>query len=374
MLARSMAQLGHDVSVVGVYSDVIKTEIYWDAQVQVVRLPHSRSRFLKFWANARNIAATIQQLAAGDYAYILEGFEASFAFLATSVNSVNVIRMHGGHHFFAHSLGRPFHRWKAWQEKRSFDRADYICAVSQFVAETTRQLVPAANQAIEILPNFIDTALFKPKSATKPENGLIVFAGTITPKKGVAELVQAMPAIIQACPDAKLLLIGRDTVDSATGSSYIAQLKQQIPTNIKEHIQFQGPVEHSELPNFFAQAQVCAFPSHMESQGIVVIEAMAMGKMVVASRTGPGPELVEHGISGYLCDPHDPADIAQYIIAAFRNPEALAMGQHARQAVEERFSTEGLTQKNAQFYMRCLKEQQNKRKQNQKIMIADSGK
>src|SRR5262249_14668572 len=98
----------------------------------------------------------------------------------------------------------------------------------------------------------------------------------------------------------------------------------------------------------------------MEAQGIVIIEGMAMGKAVVTSGTGPGPELVEDDISGMLCDPHDPASIAEKVIGLLKNPQfRRQIGARARLRAVSKFSVETLVGRNAEFYKRCIENHRN---------------
>src|SRR6185369_7315927 len=141
-----------------------------------------------------------------------------------------------------------------------------------------------------------------------------------------------------AAPQANLRVAGRDWRDPTTGRSFTERLRASLPPDIAPRVVFDGPVEHAELPSLLAKAQVCVYPSHMESQGIVVIEGMAMGKAVVASRTGPGPELIDDGIAGLLCDPYDPHSIATQVIRALNDADLrLRLGEQGRRRAVEQF-------------------------------------
>jgi glycosyltransferase involved in cell wall biosynthesis len=267
-----------------------------------------------------------------------------------------VIRMSGGHHFFAVTLGRRPRAWRSWIERRSFARADHLCGVSRFVIETTRQLLDLGRRPIEVLPNPVDTELFRPMPEIPEESGLIVFVGTVCEKKGVRQLIEAMPSIVAAVPDARLLLVGRDYKDEE-GRSYLARYKDLVPEALRERIAFTGAVEHDALPRFLARARVAVYPSHMEAQGIVNLEAMAMGKAVVSSATGPGPELIEDGVSGLLCNPHDPQSIANRIVTLMRDAELRQrLGEEARRRVLAQFSEKVLIERNEAFHRHCVEQ------------------
>ena len=187
------------------------------------------------------------------------------------------------------------------------------------------------------------------------ESGLILFVGTLCEKKGIRQLIQAMAQIVAAVPHARLLVVGRDTRDPHDGGPFSAALKRLVPDELQGRITFAGPVAHSAIPDVLARASVCVYPSHMEALPLAWLEAMAMGKALVASRTGPGPELVEDGLSGLLCDPHDPDSIADRVIAVLKDAELRRrLGVAARRRVVVQFSTDAVMSQVEDFYSRAL--------------------
>jgi glycosyltransferase involved in cell wall biosynthesis len=229
--------------------------------------------------------------------------------------------------------------------------------VSCFVAETTRQLLELGDRPMEILPNPVDTSAFRPRPEVPEETGLIVFVGTVCEKKGIRQLIHAMPGIAQAAPEAHLLVVGRDWRDRESGRSFTEYLRGLIPADLQERIVFQGAVEHDQLWRILARAAVCVYPSHMEALPVAWVEAMAMGKAVVASNTGPGPEVVEDGVSGLLCNPHQPESIAEKVIQLLKAPQLRRrLGAAARQRAVEHFSVEVLVGRNLDFYHRCVED------------------
>jgi glycosyltransferase involved in cell wall biosynthesis len=93
----------------------------------------------------------------------------------------------------------------------------------------------------------------------------------------------------------------------------------------------------------------------MEAMPMAWLEALAMGKPFVGSKTGPGPEAVKDDETGLLCDPHDSIDIADKVIWMLQNKEAAQkMGLAARADVLERFNIEKLVKENIAFYQNCL--------------------
>ncbi|HUI06184.1 MAG TPA: glycosyltransferase family 4 protein [Verrucomicrobiae bacterium] len=353
-MARTLAARGHKVTVVGFHQQ--REDVREDDHgVSVVRLAHARIRGMGLVINGRRLTRELGNVDAQSPIDIIEGPENSLALLRGFPLAVKIIRMHGGHHFFYTTLGKQPRLWRSWLEKRSFRRADHLCGVSEFVAETTRKLLGLGQRPVEVLPNAVNVMQFRPRSDIPEQRGLIIFVGTLCEKKGVRQLVQAMPRIVESVPEAQLWLVGRDSLDPQTGASFIDQLRSLIPVTIKDHIKFRGPVEHASLPEMLARAEVLVYPSHMEAIGIALIEGLAMGKGLVIGNTGPAKEVVEHGVSGLLCDPFSPASIAEAVISLLKDPQLRRqMGARARTRAVELFSLEKVAQRNEAFYRRCL--------------------
>lgn len=353
-LARALVARGHQVTAIGLYPAERAGE-ETDEGVRVIRLPHASLPGTGFLVNGARLQTALNRIHRQTPIDVVEGPELSLAVISENFPAAKVIRMNGGHQFFAATLGAKPRRWRSWLERRSFARADHLCAVSNFVAETTRQLLQLGQRQITILPNPVDTRRFQPQSPELEQDGLILFAGTVCEKKGVRQLVQAMPQIIAAEPKAHLWIAGRDWYDPQTGASFTEKLRTMIPAELTDRIVFKGVVEHARLPELMAEASICVYPSHMEAMPLAWLEALAMGKAIVASQTGPGPEAIEDGISGLLCNPHDPNSIAEKIITMLKNGELRhRTGKQARQRALERFSVETLTARNEEFYSRCI--------------------
>lgn len=358
-LGRALARNGCRVTVAGVYP-IEKTIREDDEGVAVIRLPHAGVRGAGFIVNGRRLASELEAINRQHKIDVIDGPELSFANIRLHAAATKVIRMNGGHHFFTTTLGQRPAVWRGWQERRSFARADELCAVSEFIAETTRGLLKLGNRPIEILPNPVDTERFKPRPDVHEEDGLIVFTGTLCEKKGVRQLVQAMPRIVAEVPQSRLLLIGRDSIDPLTGASFKSQMEKLIEPRLQPHVKFADFIDNSRLPETLASASVCVYPSHMEAQGIVIIEGMAMSKAVVTSKTGPGPELVEDEVSGMLCDPYDPASIAAKVVGLLKDPSLRRqIGARARLRAVNKFSVETLVRLNTDFYHRCVENHRN---------------
>jgi glycosyltransferase involved in cell wall biosynthesis len=355
-LGRALVKRGHNVTVVGFglrnQADFGQHE---DAGVTVIRLRSSTVPKFGAISSSLRLQRTLQRVNAYRRIDVLEGPELSLALLPRHLLPAQVIRMHGGHHFFCHDLGLKKQRVRSWLERRSFSNAGCLCAVSQHVAKTTSELLDLQQRNIEILPNPVDTVHFAPQPSVAEVPCRIMFVGTICEKKGVRQLLEAMPAILQRDSRVHLQIVGRDWYDPATGENYADEMRRVAARLGPGRVNFVGTVKNSDLPKLLASAAVCVMPSHAEAMSLTWLEALSVGRPVVASRIGPGPEVVEDGVSGLLCDPHDPQSIASCVSDLIASPELRRrLGQAARERVLERFSTDALVLRNEEFYSRCV--------------------
>lgn len=356
-LASAMVRRGHRVSVVG-YTVSGTPGVTVDDGVKVIRLKHAAVPGTGMLVNGARLSRALLDLHATDPLDAIDGPEASFASLPHQLRHLSIIRMHGGHHFFSVTLGRRPAWRRSWLERRSFARAAHLCAVSEFVASTTLALLDQQARKVQVLPNPVDTTLFRPSPGVEEEN-TIVFAGTICEKKGVRQLLLAMPAIVAAVPSARLALVGRDSIDPETGGSYAAALQAALPAVMRPHVTFEGPLPHDCMPARLARATVCVYPSHMEALPLAWLEGMAMGKCVVASVTGPGREVIIHGESGLLCNPFNPAQLAAKVVSALTSaPLRARLGAAARARAVARFGDAALAERNEEFYRDCIRARQ----------------
>ena len=350
-MAEALVKIGIQVTVVGLnYTSANETESV--NGVRIIRIQKSKVKGLAWYFNSKNITKTIAAIHKKNPIDIIEGAELSLAFLPKIKEIKYVIRLHGGHHFFAEGENRGINVWKGFQEKRSFEKADAFIAVSNYVKSHTAKFLSYHNKPIEVIFNPINSQLFQPLE-TAIEVSNITFAGTICEKKGVRQLIQSFPMVKEKFPNVILNLYGRDWL-FPDGSSYIKMLQEiELPKlgACADDIIFHGAIAFQDIPTAYAKAAVCVFPSHMETLGLVAPEAMAMEKPVIFTKLGPGPEVIVDGETGLLCNPHEPTEIASKIIQVLENPDfADQLGKKARISVLEQFEITKLVTENIANY------------------------
>lgn len=350
-MAAALVAKGNQVTVVGL-NYVPSDETENGDGVNVIRIRKSKVKGLAWYFNSRRIAKTIAAIHSKNPIHILEGAESAFAFLPKIKGISYVIRLHGGHHFFAEAENRGIAKWKGFQEKRSFAKADAFVAVSRYVKSHTAKYLSYHNKPIEVIFNPINHDLFHPIAMLQEANN-ITFAGTICEKKGVRQLLQAFRLVKEHFPNAVLNLYGRDWF-FPDGRSYIKMLQETVLPELgvfSKDVHFHGAIAFDAIPGVYAKAAVCVFPSHMETLGLVAPEAMAMEKVVIFTALGPGPEVIVDGQTGFLCNPHDATDLASKIIYVLKHQEAVvSIGKQARISVLKQFEKEAVLTKNIRFY------------------------
>ena len=219
----------------------------------------------------------------------------------------------------------------------SLQHADLLRAVS---AATQRQLEKwSPAKSIVRFPAWTDMEVFLIAGAAEKEDFSqeILYAGVLTPQKGVHHLIGAFAAIAAEFPEARLTLVGR-----AQNEIYTAELKRQVVgAGLSDRVCFAAPLPQANLAVWMKNAAVLVLPSISEGLGRVIIEAMAAATPVIASDVGGIPEIVKEGDNGFLVPPGDERGLAEKLRWILKNPhEARRMGRRARVFAQQFFSTE----------------------------------
>ena len=154
-------------------------------------------------------------------------------------------------------------------------------------------------------------------------------------EKGHRTLIDAWPVVLEAHPEAWLLIVGE-------GSERNSLEAQAASIGISERVVFTGRRE--DVPAVTAALDVAVLPSYREAQGLSVLEAMALSRPVVASNVGGIPEMVEDGVSGLLVPPGDCDALATAIIRLLSDhPYADMLARRGHDLVHDRFCIELMT-------------------------------
>jgi glycosyltransferase involved in cell wall biosynthesis len=194
------------------------------------------------------------------------------------------------------------------------------------------------------------------KLGIAPEEKVILYVGRFDPRKGIETLVRAISRHhVRQHQNLKLIIVGGSTPGQSDG-----QERERIEGIVNELgleniTTFTGRIEHSELADYYAAADVCVVPSHYEPFGLVAIEAMASGTPVVASEVGGLEFTVVDEVTGLLAPPQDEARFASAIDLILSDAQwRKQLGQNARKRVESKFSWDGVATQLDQLYLSQL--------------------
>jgi glycogen(starch) synthase len=169
-------------------------------------------------------------------------------------------------------------------EAYSVSKAQTILYASDLSINDARLALPINNQRLIKLPLPINSQVFEANShrASRPT---IVFVGRLEAKKGIVDLVEALPFIRRKIPTITCMIIGPDGLDEQGGS--MRQRLEAIITksDLADVVEFIGPVAYTHLPHYLQQAWVVVNPSRFESFGMTSLEAIACGSRVVVYDT-----------------------------------------------------------------------------------------
>jgi len=187
--------------------------------------------------------------------------------------------------------------------ERVVARASTVIAVSGYLGRELEDKVPAARGKVEVVDSGVDLARFSPdvKPAAALESPAFVHVGSLTERKNVVRLADAFARLGRG----SLTFVG----DGPLRSSLEGRTRVRVV----------GRVPHAEVPRWLAAADVVCGPALIEPFGQSLLEAMACGRPVVATRIGGPPEFVD-AESGVLVDPLDADDLVRALEAATSLP------------------------------------------------------
>lgn len=167
-----------------------------------------------------------------------------------------------------------------------------------------------------------------------------------------------MPSIIQAVPDTILIIAGSAYYGSARKTKYVNNL-YKLAKDFPNHVRFVSFIPHSEIHIWFEAADIVLVPSiGHEAFGLVNVEAMACGVPVIATNIGGMPEVIQHGLTGYLVNTEKAGmEIANYVIYLLNNPKEIkTLGLNSLNRVLENFTWEKSANRLLQLYMEKVSE------------------
>lgn len=211
-----------------------------------------------------------------------------------------------------HNKRDIFHTW-------IYSRLSLWISLTESMKEDVLASTKMTNDKVKVIPLGVDLFQFDPDSYHQSEarvsfqlplhKTIVGVIGRLDAQKGQEVLLRAAPYILENHPDTLFLIVGEET---AGEGGYKEKLKDLCQTlDIERHVRFLPFTDG--VPQLMAALDMFILPSFSETFGLVVIEAMAMGKPIVATNAGGVPEIIRHGETGMLVEPRDERALAQAI-------------------------------------------------------------
>ncbi|MCH7533412.1 MAG: N-acetyl-alpha-D-glucosaminyl L-malate synthase BshA [Gemmatimonadetes bacterium] len=231
-------------------------------------------------------------------------------------------------------------------------RSHGLTAVSEFLKRETVRDFTVPEERIEVIPNFVDTAVYRPglepchREAFALEGEKIVMhISNYRAVKRVEDVVSVFARLTAKQPS-RLVLIG-------DGPERPRVLMRADELGVRDRVLFLG--KHTSVHELLSCADLFLLPSGSESFGLVALEAMACGVPVVASNVGGLPEVIEHGTTGYMFDIGDIDGMVEAGLRILGDDDLWrSLSDAGRALAEERFSAERVVPLYERYYERVL--------------------
>ncbi len=221
-------------------------------------------------------------------------------------------------------------------EREVLANADRIVAATQAELAQLQWLYQADSRKVVIIPPGVDTSHFYPIPADEakeyigvpPNHYMMLFVGRIEPLKGIDTLIKSIAILRKKgildrhCCLCLSIIGGEPNAQNGQLSDEMARLKALSENHgLEDLVTFLGRRSQDTLPYYYSAAEAVIMPSHYESFGMVALEAMACGTLVIASEVGGLAFLVQDGITGFHFPAEDSQALSERLIAIIENRE-----------------------------------------------------
>ena len=241
----------------------------------------------------------------------------------------------------------PYHRLKPADLEQDSIECNYVKQCSLVASPSTAMAEWAIREwgidraKTRVVPNpYIPSRELLSIPATTNRKA-VGFFGRLEYRKGICDLVEAIPVILRAEPDASFRFVGSPLYHPVTHESFEVFVLRKLH-KVRRSITMVGPVHLQGMPAEYSKVDVCVFPSVWENFPYVCLEAMSAAKAIVASNSGGMSEMLDADC-GLLIPPNDPRAIADSVIRLLRSDSVrMKMGARSRQTVLDRYSVDSV--------------------------------
>lgn len=252
------------------------------------------------------------------------------------------------HNFLPLNLGERGKKIVAWVERILSYFTNNIITVSQALEKEATQMLGIDKRKVRVIHNGIlppqiygKGQEIRNKWGINKDEKLVGTVARLIPSKGIDTLIEAAPLVMSHYPHIKFMVVG-----DGPQESFLKERAKEL--NCGQYIIFTGYTEY--IWYYYEAFDIFVLPSLSEGLGISVLEAMAMGKAVIASRIGGIKEIIKHDWNGYLVKPGDSRELADAIIYYLENPyKAKEYANRAKEEVSKNFDIENMIRRTSKI-------------------------
>jgi len=250
--------------------------------------------------------------------------------------------------------------WRPWMDRYAFVRRQAVRAAQQIAfhiavstyVRTTIVHFTGAPDRVRVIPIGVDGSVFSPAlKESELHSRQILYVGVINHNKGVEVLLKAMQQLRQRQPDVRLVLVGGNFYPNTRRQRERLQ-KMAEDLGLGDRVSFIGPKPPEEVARYMRESTLLVLPSRRESFGAVLVEALACGTPVLATRCG-GPEDIVSNEVGVLVPPEDENALAEGIEHILQHRRTYDAARLRRYALQQ-FSWDRVANDTANLYREAL--------------------
>lgn len=354
--ASLLHQAGHTVEVCTLYTDGPIARRLRNQNIRIHNLNHDvgiEHYRMRRKYDPRLIFPLAQVIRQGNYQIAHAHLFPSLLYLAF----VSYLQPNTTYLYSEHSVQNRRRNHVAWKvmDRFLYSRYRQIIPVSERVQASLIQWLPELSQKVQVIPNTVNGDMFgfapgeidtlRKELGIVAEEWVVLFAGRLVPEKGADILVEAAARL------AHHFLIPVRVIIAGEGPLRVELEGRSRSLPLPVRVTFLGNRE--DLPQLLGLADLVVLPSRWEGLPMVLLEAMAAGKAILATPVGGIPEAIQHKVSGWLVPAEDPTALADGLAYLLPQKALRArLGKKACQEFEEKYSPQSAIEQLLQIYSR----------------------
>lgn len=253
--------------------------------------------------------------------------KALFLMIARACGIPTVLHVHAGH--FPKFYDERCNKVERALVRYVLEKVKHVVVVSNAL----NRWIQTISRQRSVITIFNPAIVEEQDHLVERDQATLLFLGHLRKAKGTYDLVHAMPKVISAVPDVKLLLCGDGDI---SGTNELIQL-----LGLEDHVRVVGWVDSRSRAQLLSSATVLVLPSYAEGLPMCVLEAMAAGLPVISTHVGGTPEAISSEIEGLLIEPGDVDALENSIVRLLQDPDQRSkFAESARSKVQNEFSVD----------------------------------